>query len=369
MERLFFATENSQESLNIRSVYEIRDFPNYLSARVSEDKEWGIKSVNTFNGSCINLSGYASAEDYLNKKFSAKRRSKLRTYKRLLDKVFDIKYQQYYGFISKEDYQFILKELHRLISIRFDERNKVHDDLHLWEHYYNIAYQLILNKQAMLFVISDGKKPISIALNLINGDLMFPYIRGFDTDYSKFYPGYIDFTEQIKWAFDQNIQVFDLLKGSYPYKDRLKDHVYSFQKQILFNSSSFYCRIRANTLFISNRLFYALFHFSKQIGVHHLYQQLKTSINRPKNKGIPSIKKYQVEKQLTLPSSEELIPINIDSGSFDYLKQPAYDFLYTVEESIGNIDLYQLKNKPNSFIISNGIENRLITLTPSKQIP
>ncbi len=364
-----FSTTKAHEDLNIGSVYEIKDFPGYLSAGAAHDEGWRIKTVNTFDGSYIYLGNYTSAEDYFKKKFSPKRRSRLRTYQRRLDKVFDIQYQHFYGDISKKEYRFVLTELKELIIRRFDQKNTVHDDLHLWQHYYNIAYDLILNKQAVLFVISDGKKPISIALNLINRNLMFPYIRGFDTDYSKFYPGYIDFSEQIKWAFNHNIQVFDLLKGTYPYKDRLKDSTYFFQKQILYNSNNLKCLIRANALFFVNRLFYALYHFSKKVGVYLLYKRLKGNADTRKSTGNSRAKNYTVDKLVTPPPSEELVPVDINSGLFNSLRRPTYDFMYSAEEMLSAIAVFQIRSKPNSFIITGSDQNRLITLTTPTHNP
>ncbi len=59
------------------------------------------------------------------------------------------------------------------------------------------------------------KNPISIGLNLINGKLIYRYIKAYDVDYSKFYIGLIDIVKQLEWCFERKFEIFDLLKGDY----------------------------------------------------------------------------------------------------------------------------------------------------------
>lgn len=67
------------------------------------------------------------------------------------------------------------------------------------------------------------------------GKVLYGFVRGFDVHYSKFYLGFTDLIFQLEWCFNNNMEIFDLVKGSYSYKTKFTNTTYYFQKQIAFD--------------------------------------------------------------------------------------------------------------------------------------
>ncbi len=344
-------------------LYCIYDFPGYLKGYVTKNG-WKLKSVNTYKGSLILLKNYKNTEDYLKQKFSAGRRSKFRTYKKRLETCFNIEYKTYFGNITKNEYEMIFKAFHDMTKKRFLEKKIQNYDLSRWHIYHEIAYPLINSKEAVLFVIFSDKKPISICLNFVRNNTTYGYLRTYDTDYSKFYLGFTDFIKQLYWCFENNIEIFDLLKGSYPYKMRLIDTQYPFQKHILYNSNSFLTAVSANINIVKTQAFYALVKILKKLNINKLYYAF---INyKYRNKEIQESKnnfqEINILNNFEIEQNESLKEIDINADSSSFLKRFVFDFLYSNQEFIHNIKLFKHKNEVNSYVIKGTKNNRKITL-------
>ena len=194
---------------------------------------------------------------------------------------------------------------------------------------------------------------------------MYSYIRGFDVDYSKFYPGFVDFVIQIKWAFDNKIEVFDLLKGHYEYKNRLINLEYHFQRQIIYNRKSFISKLIAKFLKWRIIIFYFLVHLFKKIKVHLIYHEVMKLYDRKKIARNSLEKKYIVEKLDYPQIDEELNSIDISIEENNFLRRPIYDFLYSARESLDNIKVFPLKDRQDSYLIKGTDQQRLITFPNS----
>ncbi|WP_303317698.1 GNAT family N-acetyltransferase [Flavivirga abyssicola] len=345
--------KNTKLELKDKSfLYCIYDFPSYLSGTIT-NTNWKLKIINTYKGSLILLKNYKGTDHYLKHKFSSGRRSKFRTYQRRLETCFDIEYKSYFGAISKDEYDFLFETFHKMIKNRFLEKKIQNYDLSRWDIYYDIAYPLINSKEAALFVIYNDKKPISICLNLVRNKTIYGYVRTYDIDYSKFYIGFTDFIKQLDWCFDNKIEIFDLLKGNYPYKTKLIDTQYNFQKHILYNSKSILASISANLIVTRTRVFYTLVRFLKKLNFNILYHNfLKYRYrNRELSNMDTSSRKIVIEKLELMDSNANLTNIDINNETFSHLKRPVYNFLYANQESINTIEVFKFQKERDVYII------------------
>ncbi|OEK08535.1 hypothetical protein A8C32_03520 [Flavivirga aquatica] len=337
---------------NNRYLYCIYDFPSYLKGVIT-NKNWKLKSINTYKGSLILLKNYKNADDYLKNKFSPNRRSKFKTYKRRLETCFNIEYISYYGSITKDKYDYLFEEFHIMIKKRFLEKEAKNYDLSRWEIYHEIAYSLINNKEAVLFVIYNNDKPISICLNLIRNKTIYGYIRSYDIDYSKFYIGFTDFIQQIHWCYNNGIQIFDLLKGNYPYKTKLIDSQYDFQKHVLYNSSSLLTFLSAKIIIYKTLAFYDLVRFLKKFNINILYHKILKyrHKNSESKKTKEHLKSIVITNNVKIESYPKLTKIDSNNKSLSYLKRPLYNFLYTSQESINTVEIFSINDSLDTYLI------------------
>lgn len=331
-------------------IYKIHDFPSYLKGEIN-NKNWKVKIVNTYKGSLILLKNYKDTNDYLSKKFKTPKR--FRIYKSKLETCFKIEYKTFFGEISKKEYIYHFNYFRYLLEQRFLEKNVENYDLSRWDIYEEITYDLINNKQAVLFVIYDDQKPISFYLNLLKGHTIFGYIKTYDIDYSKFSVGFISFMQQLQWCFDNNIEVYDLLKGNYPYKNKLIDSNYYYQKHILYNDTYTLTIIAANLMAIKIKLFYALVRLLKKIHVDAIYHKFNNYKyrNRIYSKTLKYQKALTIVDDYKIPSNAKMKALELHDKSSKFIKRSVYTFMYHNNESINSIKLYQLENEANSFII------------------
>lgn len=331
-------------------LYKIHDFPSYLKGEIN-NKNWKVKIVNSYKGSLILLKNYKDTNDYLKQKFKTPKR--FRIYKSKLETCFKIEYKTFFGEISKREYVSHFKEFRLLLEQRFIEKNMENYDLSRWDIYEEVTFSLINKKQAILFVIYADQKPISFYLNLLKGSTIYGYIKTYDIDYSKFSVGFINFMQQLQWCFDNNMEVYDLLKGNYPYKNKLVDTEYYYQKHILYNDKSTLAIIAANLIATKIKLFYALVRLLKKIHVDTLYH--KFNDNKYRNKSYNKTQQYHQNMTIVddykIQTNVKMKEIQLNDKSFNFIKRPVYTFMYHNNESINSIKLYQLEDESNSFVI------------------
>lgn len=346
-----FNNKNDNSKYN-KSVYCIYDFPDYLKGYI-DDGSWKAKIINTYEGSLILLKNYKNTEDYLRNKFSKDRLSKFRTYRQRLEICFNINYKVYFGNIDKTEHEILFAEFREMTKKRFLEKKIQNHDLQRWEIYKDVAYSSIKNKDAVLFVIYSDDKPISICLNFIKGKTIYGYLRAYDVDYSKFYLGYTDFIIQLNWCYENNFEVFDLLKGIYPYKLKIVDKQYYFQKHILYDSSSLIVSIVAKLLIFKTIIFKILLVALKKIKVNKLYYGFINYWYRVRKLKAEDryLSSLHFKEEIGEIPSERVVAVDLKNPQFGFLKRAVYNFLYLNKESLNNVQVFKLDNEPESFII------------------
>ena len=358
--------ENSLSNLSsVNKVYDISDVPAYL--KISTDHSEGKlkwNKINTYKGTLIVLNNYRDVNDYLTKKFSANRRSKFRTYKKRLEKSFNITYKVYCGEITFSTYESLFDEFKKLMINRFEQKQTINKDLEQWSVYQKIGFDLILKKEACLFVIYDGEKPISICFNIIYDKIIFAYLRAYDIDYSKFYLGFTDLIIQLQWCFENDFEVFDMLKGDYQYKKQWTDDEYYFERHILYLSGFSITAFSGWSKTLGLKLFYSIFHFVKRYNAHLIYRKIKQlylatfKINNSNS----SIKPEIIENINVTPFKSTLETIDFNKNDLSFLRKHVFDFLYTHSESIDNVQVAKTNDSSNSYFIIGTKECRKITI-------
>ena len=234
---LYSSSKTTIQNKSKKENYVIHDIPNYLNTTPAPPNK--LKILSTYQGSLIKINKYNSYEEYLKNKFSVSRRYNFRTCKKRLETCFNISYKTYYGEMEKEEYDRLFKRFPKMIEERFNVLQKEHYDLAVWDRYQKNGFSLINKRKAVLFVIYDNDTPISISFNPILEKVMYGFVRAFDINYSKFYLGFTDLNLQLQWCYKNKIEIFDLLKGTFPYKEKYIDQHYSFQKHIVHHNALF----------------------------------------------------------------------------------------------------------------------------------
>jgi len=336
-------------------VHIICDIPNYMDVSLNTTHT-NIKSISIpkYQGSMITLTNYENLDQYLKHHFNAKKRSQFKTYKKRLEKSFNISYKVYYGNIDKTEYDRLFTKFPEIIKARFDTLRAEHYDLAVWDRYEQNAFSLINTKKACLFVIYDNNNPISISLTPVMGKVLYGFVRGFDVNYSKFYLGFTDILLQIEWCFENNIDIFDLLKGFFPYKNKFTNGTYFFQNLFIYNTKSISSTVCAIFKALKLKGFYFTIKLLKLVHIDTLYHNYSTKkLDQEKAKKFGENKtefNYTIAPLTVTTGIEKYFePIDINTEAYSFLKKPTYDTLYTSQEHIAKIEVY--KETENSYII------------------
>ncbi len=316
-----------------KGVVQISYMPDFCSIQLSNDDRLMERSVVHDFGFKIDLKNIENLNSHLKKQFK-KNANSIRSYVRRLESCFDIEYKFFFGDIEKEHYEELLSVSKRMIIKRFDKKKEKSVQLKNWELVEKHAYELVKSKRACIFVIYENGIPINIAINYINGKIYFGYISSFDIDYSKFSLGHINIYKQLEWCFENGYDVFDLGGGTMDYKKRWSNCSYNNRKYFYCNKNSFLDKGYLQLLLIFNKI--KLFLIEKRF--HLLIKKYKKRIRkiiRRKKKLLNVLTKEEIK---VLDGYKE---IGISEGALSKFKKNIHDFLYSNQEHISNIKIYQ----------------------------
>ena len=203
--------------------------------------------VKQYPGYFIDLTPFDSFENYMSSVFSGKSRRKLFSYRKKMERELETTSQMYYGKIDRVKYDEILDALYDILKRRFRHKKELNSILKepKWGFYKEVTYQLMLEKKASLFVVSQNQNPICIMLNFMDNTTLIGGITGFDMDYQAYNVGTIAMMQQIEWAFANKFKYVDFSKGDYDYKKRWGSTPYDFEYHILFDKKSIKARLIA----------------------------------------------------------------------------------------------------------------------------
>ena len=321
----------------------IRDVPTYFEVPEIKDIK-GIKALRArqYNGYLTDLTKYPTFDDFLKDKYTSSNRNVLRRRSKGLAGSFDIKHEFYYGSIDPETYDLVMTKLHELLIKRFSQKQTEYHVLSKWDYFKESMYQMILEKEAHLYVIYEREDPIGIYLSISFGDIISGAIPVFDTDYSKFGLGNILTLNLIEWCMENQIRIFDSSKGDYGEKDKISDLKYFFEYHILYCPKS----IRSTLMAKGLHFFFKTKQFLREKQLHSVYHNLKYKLRPKKSSNAPSRgPKYEFsETDSSTFNMDGMHQIDMKQDEFAFLRMMVYNFLYKTRDHVNDVKIFKDNN-------------------------
>ena len=345
----YILNENGNEDFK-NKVFLIYDVPTYFDLDLKNDyKKLKLKKLKQYPGFLVELAEYKDFNHYFFSTFSKSTRYKLSKYKKRLESCFDVSYKMYSGEIDKDNYDTIFEHFKVLLEKRFLDKGISNNNLNPkeWNFYYEVAYPLILENKASLFVIYNGNQPIGITLNYLYKNILIDAITVFDIDFEKFHLGSVTIMKLIEWTLDQKIEIFDFSKGYFDYKKRWSNKEYDFEYHLYYDSGSLMAKF--NAYCILN--YFNLKNYLRTKNINEVFHKFTFLLKRNKNKANSNII-FEYEAIEKSYHDSQLEEINYLDEKNSHLRNMVFDFLYLNTETQKDVTLFQITTEPLSFLIS-----------------
>ena len=309
----------------------------------------GVLKSRQYPGYLIHLDKFKNIDGYLLNTFSKNTRMKIRKFTKRLDDCFEISTKMFFGDIGRNEYDEIFENFMVLLQKRYSEKQISYNNMQPaeWNFYKEVAYPLILEKKASLFVVYDKNKPIAITYNYHKDDSLIDAITVFDIDYSKFNIGYLNNLKLLNWCFDNHLKILDFSKGYFDYKKRMCTLKYDFEYHIIFDKKSIISKLKAHA-------YYNFLEFKTYLRNKKLDVKFHKFTYRLKNKNLSTTKvKIEIAKLNKLPDSKDLLKIDIEKNlNYSFLNKYINDFLYLVVKPYNEIELFKVNSEKETYILS-----------------
>lgn len=261
----------------------------------------------------------------------------------------------YYGAMDYGEYDIIFNHFKKLLEKRFLDKGTTNNNLDPkeWNFYAEVAYPMILEKKASLFVIYDGNTPVSVTLNYFSETILFDAITVFDIDYKKFNLGSVTIMKLIEWTIDNKFRCFDFSKGYFDYKKRWANKEYDFEYHLYYDRSS----LLATTLARTMAHYFKLKQFLRKKDLNTKFHDLIFRLRNRKSEKKPN-DKYEftpVEDGEVLNDYEE---INRDNDAWNYLRPMIFEFLYLHNECLKNLKIKKNLLEDHKFVFEGSKKKR-----------
>ncbi|PWL38508.1 hypothetical protein DKG77_09605 [Flagellimonas aquimarina] len=327
----------------------IYDVPSYLNCPTTLPVKGGkLKKIAQYPGFLIELSQFASLQDFMHRKFKKNSRYKLKKYSRKLEECFDIKSVMYIGEMDRNRFDEIFEKFRVLLEKRFQRKGEHNNNLDKeeWNFYKQVAYPMVQKKEAGLFVIFDRNEPIAITLNYFSKDIIFDAITVFDTDYAKFHLGSVNIMYLIQWGIENKFKTLDFSKGYFDYKVRWATRQYDFEYHILYDPKSLMSTIRAAVM--SN--FFTLKQYLREKNlnlllnkIHFLFYNGKPNIVNT----IDCIDRKFLFKDFDMKKNVAKTKIN---GYGPEIKKILFEFLYLYGEAAKDVIVFNISDVGKQYL-------------------
>lgn len=322
-------------------------FPSYFTFQINSSYALDMHKIFRVKGYCISIEGSENAENYLKKQFKPNFRTSIRRRLKGLENCFNVSYKMLYGNIVRDEYDFIMNELHAMLIRRFAQRNDENMALKRWKDYYNNTFELINENKASLYVIYDDGKPIQISLSYHRGKILFLAIPSYNIDYSKFGLGNISVLKILEWCIANDYKTLDMGFGAFDYKVKWCNETYNFEHHVFYTKSSIRSRMLLFSIAIKTKLINYL--ISKKVNIY--YHVLKTAMVGKKKSDLIKYDLQIVDNNSEVLSACRIIhPLNDES--FTFLRSAINDFAYSQLEHVSKIKVYELVSKKIYFLQS-----------------
>ncbi len=331
-----------------KSVLLIYDVPAYFDIDTAVIPENVIfHKIKQYPGYLIELYKYKDFNDYSKKTFSKNTNKKLKKYQKRLELCFNIKYQMYCGDITMEEYDFIFDCFKKLLEKRFTDKQTINNNLNPeeWAFYYDVAFPMILEKKASLFVVYEGSNPIAVTLNYFSENILFDAITVFDMNYSKFNLGKIALANLISWCFENNIQYFDFSKGYFDYKTHWMSKKYDLEYHLFFDKSSLISTVIGKTI----KKYFELKQYLREKGLNNKLHELTFRLKGNHNESVTS-STFSFSEITQKYKDYELLEVKSPAKEHTALKSAINEFLFLNSESLYDLKVMKVLDKQSTYL-------------------
>ena len=322
-------------------VLSMRLIPEYFNYRIDKNKHTTVCIKQHNWGYAIKLNSCKSASNYLSQQFNSSARRTILRYVKRLEHCLEISYDLHYGGIEREQYDFLMEHLYSMMVARFDMKGERHKELPFWDEIVSQTFDQIKRKEASLFVIYHGQKPIEISLNYHLGKMLFSSISSFDMDYSKFGLGHVEIFKQLEWCLNNKYFLYDMGVGGTDYKRRWSNYIYRFEHHILYPKAGLINRLSA----FGERCRVQIKETLKSVGINEISQKMNSFNSKQKplirSKNSSPILKLGEEKERPR-QTEKRTSLTKENDSLQLIRKQLNNFLYSTQEHEKNIKIWQL---------------------------
>ncbi|MEG3658557.1 GNAT family N-acetyltransferase [Arenibacter palladensis] len=337
--KVFYQKTGSNASLS--NANHLGLFPTYINFEVIHPEKFKRVQIkdNKIDGCAIALEGYDSIDNYIKSQFRSKNKTGLNRSIKRLEKSFRLRHRIFFGEITREDYIFLMTTLKAMLSSRFSLINKTNFAILKWDSIYERGFNMINEKKASLSVIFNNDEPIDISLSYHFNKIMFSAVSSYDINYSKFGLGQVSIYKELEWCFANNYDVLDLTHGNLQYKKNWCNIVYGFEDHIIYKKKSFTGAI----LFLTALGKVHFRNFLKNANIDVLMEKIKIGLQKQNEDCKTDTLNYDIESVESMDKDKinVLIEINLAQENYRHLKKPFYDFLYTSQEVMEDVKIFQ----------------------------
>lgn len=212
--------------------------PSYLEYTPILSPAQSCRKLFRVTGYAMDLTPAETAREYLGKNLKSSFRTSLRRRLRGLENCLELRYEVYFGELEESVYLLLMREMERMLTRRFNQRNEEHMSLANWSFFRDRTLALVREKKASIFAIYDGDRPIQICLNYHFDSILFLAIPAYDIDYSKFGLGNIGVYKVLEWSVRNGITKIDMGFGALDYKLRWCNTSYVFRHYLFYQKNS-----------------------------------------------------------------------------------------------------------------------------------
>nr|WP_321413165.1 GNAT family N-acetyltransferase [uncultured Allomuricauda sp.] len=340
-----------KEKGNCFLIHDVIDFDS--NETIVKNTGLGHYAIKQYPGYLIELNAFKSSDDFMSKTFKKSSRYKLRKYKKRLEESFNISFKAYCGDISKHEYDSIFSSFRDLLEKRFAEKQISNNNLETeeWDFYKDVAFPMILEKKAVLFVLYNKDEPISITLGYLSDKRIFDAITVFDINFTKFHLGSIKIMYLVDWCIKNGWDILDFSKGHFDYKTRWANKKFDFYYHIWFDKKS----IKARLISYALKQFYTFKQFLREKNVNEILHKVTYKLKHQESQRV----QYHFEETKAEYHHNTMEEIAIASSENNLLKRICYDFLYLFPENESNVKIFQFTNERSLYLIK-GKENESI---------
>jgi len=339
---------NSEKDYKAK-VFLIRDIPSYHSlGSPSSDGDLKLKKVFQYEGYTTEISNYENLDQYMRSIFKSNSRYKFRRNMERLESCFEIKYTMYHGEISPEEFKRVFDSFYKLLEKRYTDKQERCGELNpeLWAYYSELAYTMINEKSASLFVIYNGERPIGITFNYHFGSVFIEALTVFDIDYYKFNIGHTTIYKLLEWSFNNGVSLFDYTHGDFDYKKRWSSSRYQKSHHLLYDSSSWRCCVIA--FFIEKK--FNLKRLLRDKKIIKKYHNFKFKLSQGPSKSGLVFDRFNIEEtgmeDLNENSSREIMLY--EEGHYA-LRKAVFDHYYKHPEPLAQVKFFRSNVNENNY--------------------